>query len=352
MACEYLALSFMVNEWKIGPKLKKIMFLSFIIPVYNCETYIRKCLERIANVNLNPVEFEVVLVDDGSKDRSALICAEYAGKYGNIRFFQQQNDGPATARNKGLDQAKGEFVWFVDADDAIVPSIFEKLKDTIIAYPEADLISFGYVSQYPDHEMVCKMVESETVCTGLDFLNRRGGSFLWNNLYRRSSIGNKRFINGVHHIEDSCFNIQTIINYKEVVILPDVRYYYNRKNVNSISQGRRLRDRVKANDDSFIVYNTLYSDMQKTTDEQKKNFLWQNLNFSIAAHLYTMLRFDNARTIKRYIAEYRRMGLYPLEKTGNRKSDRFLLLANHEHLLLAVKNFGMWCYSISRGTKS
>lgn len=328
------------------------MLLSLIIPIYSCESYVPSCLDRIRQLDIKPDDYEVILVDDGSKDGSALACADYAKRYDNIHLFQQVNDGPATARNNGLDHAQGEFVWFVDADDAIEPGILVKLKETIVAHPEVDLISFGYVSQYPDHEMVCKMVESETVCTGLDFLNRRGGSFLWNNLYRRSSIGHKRFINGVRHIEDSCFNIQTIINFKEVVVLPDVGYYYNRKNVNSISQGRRLRDRVKANDDSFIVYNALYRDMQKTTDEQKKNFLWQNLNFSIAAHLYTMLRFDNVRTIKRYIAEYRRMGLYPLEKTGNRKSDRFLLLANHEHLLLAVKNIGKWCHSISRGTKS
>lgn len=328
------------------------MLLSLIIPIYSCESYVPSCLDRIRQLDIKPDDYEVILVDDGSKDGSALACADYAKRYDNIHLFQQVNDGPATARNNGLDHAQGEFVWFVDADDAIEPGILVKLKETIVAHPEVDLISFGYVSQYPDHEMVCKMVESETVCTGLDFLNRRGGSFLWNNLYRRSSIGHKRFINGVRHIEDSCFNIQTIINFKEVVVLPDVGYYYNRKNVNSISQGRRLRDRVKANDDSFIVYNALYRDMQNSTDEQKRAYLWRNLNFSISAHLYTMLRFDNARTIKRYIAEYRRMGLYPLEKTGNRKSDWFIMLANHERLLLAVKNIGRWGHSISRGTKS
>lgn len=323
------------------------MFLSFIIPIYNCQQYIRDCIDAIFECGLPKSDFEVILIDDGSKDGSALICADYSQMYDNIHLYQQQNDGPATARNNGLDHAQGDFVWFVDADDAIEPGIFEKIKESIVEHPEVDVISFGYVSQYPDHETVCKMVESEAVYTGLEFLNRRGGSFLWNNLYRRSSIGNKKFINGVRHIEDSCFNIQTIINYKEVVVLPDVGYYYNRKNVNSISQGRRLRDRVKANDDSFIVYNAIYRDMQNTADEQKKAFLWRNLNFSIAAHLYTMLRFDNARTIKRYVAEYRRMGLYPLEKTGNRKSDSFILLANHEHLLLAVKKIGRWCLAMS-----
>ena len=328
------------------------MLLSFIIPIYNCETYVRPCLDRIIHAGLEPHEYEIILIDDESKDESARICADYVRRYDNIRLYQQQNDGPATARNNGLGHVKGDFVWFVDADDAIAPEMIAMFRQIINEHPNVELISFAYIEQYPDKDVVKQLVTSKSVCTGLNFLEMRGGSYLWNNIYRRSSIGKKRLINGVRHIEDSCFNIQTVIDFIEVVVLPDVGYYYNRKNVNSISQGRRLRDRVKANDDSFVVYNALYRDMRKTTDERKRTFLWRNLNFSIAAHLYTMLRFDNARTIKRYIDEYRRMGLYPLEKTGNRKSDKFLILANHEHLLLAVKNIGKWCQSISRVIKS
>ena len=328
------------------------MLLSFVIPVYNCETYVCPCIDRIIHAGLEVHEYEVILVDDGSKDESVQICTVYVRRYDNIHLYQQKNDGPATARNNGIDHAKGDFVWFVDADDAIVPEMIAIFRQIINEHRNVELISFAYIEQYPSKDVVNQLVTSKTVCTGLEFLEMRGGSYLWNNIYRRSAIGKKRLINGVRHIEDSCFNIQTVIDFKEVVVLPEVGYYYNRKNVDSISQGRRLRDHVKANDDSFIVYNAIYRDMHETTDERKKAFLWRNLNFSIAAHLYTMLRFDNARTIKRYIAEYRRMGLYPLEKTGNRKSDKFLLLANHEHLLLAVKNFGMWCKSISRVIKS
>lgn len=328
------------------------MLLSFIIPIYNCETYARPCLDRIIHAGLESHEYEVILVDDDSKDESVQICTDYVRRYDNIYIYQQKNDGPATARNNGIDHAKGDFVWFVDADDAIEPEMIAIFRQIINEHPNVELISFAYIEQYPNRDVVNQLVTSKTVCTGLDFLEMRGGSYLWNNLYRRASIGSKRLVNGVRHIEDSCFNIQIVIDFKEVVVLPDVGYYYNRKNVNSISHDKHLRDRVKANDDSFIVYNAIYRDMQETTDERKKAYLWRNLNFSIAAHLYTMLRFDNARTIKRYIAEYRRMGLYPLEKTGNRKSDWFIMLANHERLLLAVKNIGRWGHSISRGTKS
>lgn len=313
------------------------MFLSFIIPIYNCDSYISSCLDIILHTSLRQDEYEVILVDDGSKDDSVRICEEYAHTYSNIDLYQQKNDGPATARNNGLDHALGDYIWFVDADDSINPEILSRLK-ALVEEEHPDLISFGYVSQYPDGDRLIKDVEEKRVCGGLEFLQMpRHGSYLWNNIYKRASIGSKRFIDGVRHIEDTCFNIQNILNYSKVVVLPDVGYYYNRKNVNSISKGRRPQDRIKANDDSYIVYNALYNDMLAETDQQKRDFLWRHLNFSISAHLYTMMmQFDDVSTVKGYIGEYRKMGFYPLSPTGNRKSDLFARFANHELLFLLL----------------
>ena len=312
------------------------MFLSYIIPLYNCRQYIAQCLESILICGLPKNEFEVILIDDGSKDDSTLVCGEYIRKYDNICLYRQSNDGPATARNNGINHAQGDFIWFIDADDLIEPKIIQQVLHGIQERPNVELLSFAYIEQYPDKDVTHRLVNSQTVCNGLEFLEMNGGGYLWNNIYRRQSIGNKRFVNGVRHIEDTCFNHQTIIDFKEVVILPDVGYYYNRKNIHSISQDKRLRDRVKANEDSFIVYQTLYQELKNTTDEAKKAYLNKKLHFSIAAHLYTMMRFDNARTIKRYIEAYREMGFYPLKSTGNRKSDLFIRLANHERLFLFI----------------
>lgn len=92
------------------------MFLSFIIPIYNCETYIKECLGIIFQSKLSVDDFEVILVDDGSTDTSAEICRAYTEKYPNIQYFAQRNQGPATARNLGLGQVKGDYVWFVDSE--------------------------------------------------------------------------------------------------------------------------------------------------------------------------------------------------------------------------------------------
>ncbi len=314
------------------------MFLSFIIPIYNCEQYIKQNLDIILGSGLTHVDYEIILVDDGSKDGSAVICKRYAERNSNIKYVFQRNQGPSTARNTGLEHALGDYIWFVDADDSINPEILPKLKSIVDGKNEIDLVSFGYVSQYPDGDRITKDVEKESFCNGLEFLQMpRHGSYLWNNIYKRASIGTKRFINGVRHIEDTCFNIQNILKFSKVVVLPDVGYYYNRKNINAISKGRRLQDRIKANDDSYIVYNALYNDMQTETNQQKKDFLWRQLNFSISAHLYTMMmQFDDVGTVKQYIGEYRKMGFDPLRPTGNRKADLFARVANHELLLLFV----------------
>lgn len=313
------------------------MLLSFIIPLYNCEEYISHCLDTILGSPIPEDEYEVIIVNDESKDQGPEMVRSYAERYDKIHLFHQKNDGPATARNIGLEHAKGDFIWFIDADDLIETNFIPTLLATIKEHPDVDLLAFAYVEQYPDREILHRRVESPKEFNGLEFLKINGGGYLWNHLYKRESIGTHRFVNGVRHIEDNCFNIQTVINFNKVMMLPDVGYYYNRKNIHSISHDKRLRDRIKANEDSLIVYRNIYEELHQTTDEDKKAYLNKELNFSIAAHLYTMMRFDNARTIKRFIAIYRDMGFYPLKPTGNRKSDLFIRLANHERLFLFIK---------------
>lgn len=104
------------------------VFISLIVPVYNVEGYLRACLDSIAG--LRAFEWEAVLVDDGSTDASGCICDEYAAHDARFRVIHQRNGGVSAARNAGLEAARGEWIWFVDADDTINP-------DFKIANPEA-----------------------------------------------------------------------------------------------------------------------------------------------------------------------------------------------------------------------
>lgn len=317
------------------------MLLSFIIPIYNCEQYIAQCLHHIYNSILLKRDYEVILVDDGSKDGSAAVCQHYVGEYDNIVYVHQLNQGPATARNTGLAHANGDYIWFVDADDRINPKILAKLLEVIKSGVKVDLVSFGYVKQYPGREEPFQLVDTDCTCSGFEFLQMpRHGSYLWNNVYRREAIGNVRFLDGVSHIEDACFNYQTIIHFDRVVVFPDIGYYYNRCNVGSISNDKHLRDRAKANSDSLLVYQTLYKEMNASQCTAHSAFLLKELYFNVTAHIYTMAKFDNVRTLKRFVSQYEKMGLYPLKQTGNGKGDLFVHVANRKWLLFLIVRIG------------
>lgn len=103
--------------------------LTVVIPVYNVEKYLSKCIESILNQTL-PVD-EIILVDDGSKDRSGEIADEYAAKYNNIKVIHQENGGLSAARNTGIDAATKEYIAFVDSDDYIDSIMYERLMSQL-----------------------------------------------------------------------------------------------------------------------------------------------------------------------------------------------------------------------------
>lgn len=107
------------------------MLLSVIIPVYNCEDYLETCLNSVLNQSFS--DFEVILVDDGSKDDSLKICNYFASEHSNIKVFHQQNKGAASARNKGILEACGEYIHFIDSDDKLPDSewVYKEVFDAI-----------------------------------------------------------------------------------------------------------------------------------------------------------------------------------------------------------------------------
>lgn len=114
--------------------------LSVIVPVYNVEKYLKRCLESILVQSWN--DYEIILVDDGSTDSSAQICDLYAEKYEMIRVIHKENKGLSDTRNRGIEEASGEYVYFPDSDDWLEPSTFSELSDVIeeLTY---DIISFN-----------------------------------------------------------------------------------------------------------------------------------------------------------------------------------------------------------------
>lgn len=116
--------------------------ISIIIPAYNVEQYIQRCLDTIYSQKVNRTTFEVILVDDGSTDSTLQIVKEYVLNYNNLTIISQQNSGASAARNAGIRKAKGDYIWFVDSDDAISENSIETILHYVQQYSDAEFLVF------------------------------------------------------------------------------------------------------------------------------------------------------------------------------------------------------------------
>ena len=115
--------------------------LSIIIPMYNCEKYINDCLDSILESDLPKDEYEVIIINDGSKDKGPEIAQKYVSAHNNFTYLTQENQGQSVARNYGLEKAKGEYVWFVDGDDKLDNSLID-LFSLLSSLPTLDILAF------------------------------------------------------------------------------------------------------------------------------------------------------------------------------------------------------------------
>lgn len=203
--------------------------ISVIVPVYNTEPYLHRCLDSILAQTFT--DFELLLIDDGSTDRSGMICDEYAAKDKRVRVFHKENDGVSSARNVGLDNARGEWVAFVDADDSMTDNA---LSNIIL---ERDLILFPYFMQKANNRTLVSLefVSSDSFEEIKQLLacHIQDGIFktVWSKLFRRKLIGNLRFNESVKIGEDHLFLLMYLIKVRSIQIMKEPFYIYNESEI-------------------------------------------------------------------------------------------------------------------------
>ena len=196
--------------------------ISIIVPVYNCEGYLSQCLESIATQTYTC--FECILVNDGSTDRSVEICNRFCEKDARFRLIHQNNEGVSSARNTGLDEAKGDYILFVDCDDFLFPETLQESWQKLTSGP-FDWIMFDYIraaspddSRFPkiNKDASFRRLDRETALCGL--LDSRNPSFavVWNKLYTRRIIGNIRF-QPIRYAEDTLFNYEVFRHTRQYI---------------------------------------------------------------------------------------------------------------------------------------
>ena len=208
--------------------------ISIIVPVYNAEKTINRCIDSIINQTFT--DWELLLIDDGSKDNSVSICNDYAIKESRIKVFHQENGGVSSARNLGLDNAKGEWITFVDSDDWVNKDIYSKLYlETVVS--NADIVLCDYYMYYNKSNIIlCNTIS--TIGEKIDIIKKYILSFtaLWNMLVHRSLYDktNLRIPQNLTVCEDFWLSVQLFYYAKKISSVHMPLYYYNRENVNSI----------------------------------------------------------------------------------------------------------------------
>lgn len=208
--------------------------LSIIVPVYNVEQYIRPCMESIFNQGLDDSDFELILVNDGTRDNSFGVISDIIESHQNIRILEQENSGPSIARNNGIKSAKGQYLMFVDSDDLLVNYSIAKLLDIAIER-SVDLLVGDYLRLTEK-----QIVKGKYNIHPGDIINERTGyelflehlnpheCYVWRILYRRDFIleNSLLFIEHSYCFEDIPFVQECYLKANRCVTVNSTVYIY------------------------------------------------------------------------------------------------------------------------------
>lgn len=224
--------------------------ISIIVPVYNVKDYLRKSIDSYLNQNFN--DYEIILVDDGSKDGSEKICDEYKDKYNNIKVIHQKNIGAHNARNAALKISNGKYVCFFDADDYVEFNMLDKLYniaennnlDLVISgfyidtyYNDNDYICFKYIPYTNKNEDIV-IVNNKKDFRKLAIANFDNNMFYspWNKLYKKSYLDNYNITFPITYRDDFPFVLSVIKDIENVAFIRECFYHFVRKRVDSETQ--------------------------------------------------------------------------------------------------------------------
>lgn len=275
--------------------------VSVIVPIYNTEKFLRKCIESIVNQTLQ--EIEIILINDGSTDNSHNICLGYAKKYPEkIRYINNKNIGCSATRNLGIELAKGEYIAFVDSDDYIEKEMYEEMYKKALEKKE-DIIICGFKYIFSDKNI--QFIPKKKF-NYLDIKNKP--SYVWNKLFKKQFLNDKEifFPLNTHYCEDLVFSFKSLISAKRVLLLEQVLYNYVLHGENSVyNLDKKLDTKV-----SFLeIYNYLENN-NFLKDKYIMKYFFQNFYYSGVKNVFFNLlnpRNVSIEQARKYINIYGKM---------------------------------------------
>lgn len=249
--------------------------VSIIVPVYNVEKYLRKCLDSLINQTLK--EIEIICINDGSTDKSLEILEEYKNRDSRIILLNQENSGQSIARNNGIKKATGEYIGFVDPDDWVDLDYYEKLYNAANTN-DTDIAVGGIIRVTGIKKKKFLNFEKETLTdnTKLKFelCDVPEKSYVWNKIYKTEKLKEigLEFEKGIFY-EDCILTPQALFYLGKIVTVPNIYYYYLRRGNSTVKQRSE-----KANADSVYAH------------KKANNFIKEH-NIDISSHEPKTYRF-------------------------------------------------------------
>lgn len=257
--------------------------ISIIVPVYNVEKYIRRCVDSILEQTYT--RLEIILVDDGSTDKSGIICDEYMQKDARIVVIHKSNGGLSSARNAGLDIAGGEYIGFVDSDDYIEPDMFFELYMRCV-HENLDLAAARFVENVDGKDALMSLSGDFRIFDGKKMLeiNILGNekyivtNSVWDRLYTKKLIGKSRFPEGRKY-EDICFSTYIFLKAKRCGYLDKVLYHYTVRSDSIMGMG--IKNKHEISDDLFDDLIPQLRDQTKILYRHEQNLLAESVRYAI-----------------------------------------------------------------------
>ena len=313
------------------------MLLSIIVPVYNVEKYLRKCVDSLLAQDLLPEEYEIILVDDGSTDQSGMICDEYAAEHPLLKSIHQQNGGLSVARNSGIAVAQGRYVQFVDSDDYLEPNVLKILAEKMET-DQLDVLRFNYRNVNEQYEEIepnkdpKRWVDySSEVCDGLTFLNERLGPacYACQFMVRRELLTDCRFKEGIY-FEDTEWTPRMLLKANRAASTDTMVYNYLVRE-GSITQSVDEKKKRKVFDDKLSLIDALKSQMQQVEDKRWFEGMMAQTVISIISYVAANY-YSKRKEVLKALAE---KDIFPLSTyQANQKGTRKIRWANLSPALL------------------
>lgn len=255
--------------------------ISVIVPVYNVEKYLCSCIDSILAQTFT--DFELLLIDDGSRDKSGEICDEYANKDCRVKVFHKENGGVSSARNLGIDESKGKYLFFVDSDD-IISSFYIEMFVNYIKKNDSVCVVCKYTNRLSLLKNQIDSIKTKEM-TSSEFLDEiwisegKLDGYLWNKMFKRKILIdlNIRFDEKVSIWEDMLFVVEYFVNISTVVFVDAVLYYY-RDTMNSAVKQHGTSKKIEK---IFVCLKMLRLDNDSILYRQRLNGILSDCLFSL-----------------------------------------------------------------------